>query len=106
MLASPPLFFEYEQVLAREEHLRAAGASVSDMERFLDALASLVTPVEVHFLWRPQLADPEDEMVLEAAVNGGAEAIASFERQTFLAATLSFGIAVMTPAEILAKLKK
>lgn len=27
-------------------------------------------PAEVHFLWRPQLADPDDEIVLEAAMNG------------------------------------
>ncbi len=31
-------------------------------------------PVEVHFLWRPQLRDPADELVLEAAVNASARA--------------------------------
>ena len=29
MLVTPPLFFEYEQVVARPEHLRAAGATIS-----------------------------------------------------------------------------
>lgn len=103
-LASPPLFFEYEQVLKRPEHLSAAGASGTDAENFLDVLASLVTPVEIHFLWRPQLNDPEDEMVLEAAINGGAEALVSFERETFTKATARFGIALMTPQDILARI--
>lgn len=104
MLASPPLFFEYEQVLTRDEHLHAAGASRADAEGFLDALAQLARPVEVHFLWRPQLSDAEDEMVLEAAINGGAEAIVTFERGTFDQAANNFGIAVMTPPDVLAKL--
>jgi hypothetical protein len=37
---------------------------------FMAAFASAAEPVEVHFLRRPQLADPDDEIVLEAAVNG------------------------------------
>jgi putative PIN family toxin of toxin-antitoxin system len=104
MLASPPLFFEYEQVLVREEHLQAAGATQADADGFLDALAEILTPVEVHFLWRPQLSDAEDEMVLEAAINGGAEAIVTFETATFDRAANSFGIAVVTPPEVLARM--
>jgi hypothetical protein len=34
-----------------------------------------------HFIWRPQLKDPADEMVLEAAVNGHAEGIVTFNRR-------------------------
>lgn len=105
MLVSPPLFFEYEQVLARPEHLAAAGATRKDSERFLDALAGMLVPVEVHVLWRPQLSDAEDEMVLEAAINGGAEAIVTFEQRTFAPAARSFGIAVLTPGAILARMR-
>jgi len=101
MLATPPLFFEYEQVLMRPAHLEAADASPEDAHKFLDVLAKLVVPVRVHFLWRPQLRDAEDEMVLEAAINGGAEALVSFEHATFAAAVRRFGLALMTPAEIL-----
>jgi len=82
----------------------AAGASVEDAHRFLDLLASLLSPVDVHFLWRPLLRDAEDEMVLEAAINGGADALVSFERATFVEAANSFGLALMTPAQVLGKL--
>lgn len=106
MLATPPLFFEYEQVVTRPEQMKAAGASIAEADAFLDVLAAILTPVDVHYLWRPQLTDAEDEMVLEAAINGGAEALVTFERATFLAAARSFGVEVVTPAEILARITK
>ena len=35
------------------------------------------------FLWRPKLRDPSDEMVLEAAINGSADALVTFNRRDF-----------------------
>ena len=43
----------------------------------------MIEPVETHFMWRPQLRDPADELVLEAAVNGRAEALVTFNRRDF-----------------------
>lgn len=40
--------------------------------------ASAAEAVEVHFLWRPQLSDPADEPVLEAAVNGQAAILVTY----------------------------
>jgi predicted nucleic acid-binding protein len=106
MLVTPPLFLEYEQVVLRSEHMAAARATAADASMFLDVLARLLTKVNVHFLWRPQLVDPEDEMVLEAAINGGAEAIVTFERNTFDRAAQSFGIGIVTPGAILDTLRR
>ena len=53
----------------------AAGLSNAQPHVFLDAIAALAEPVESHYVWRLQLRDPGDEMVLEAAVNGRAKAI-------------------------------
>jgi putative PIN family toxin of toxin-antitoxin system len=74
-LATPPLFLEYEDVLKRPEHRLAHGLAPEAMEEFLAELAALIEPVEVHFQWRPQSRDPNDEMVLEAAINGRADAL-------------------------------
>jgi hypothetical protein len=49
-------------------------------------------------LWRPQLRDPSDELVLEAAANGRAEAI---NRRDFAGAAQRFGIQVPLPGEAL-----
>lgn len=84
----------------RAEHLHAAGATEVDVLNLLDALAGVAEPVELHFLWRPQLRDPNDELVLEAAVNGRAEAIVTFNRRDFGPAA-QFGIRIMLPREAL-----
>jgi len=59
----------------------------------------------VHFQWRPQGRDPNDEMVLEAAINGGADAIVTYNVADFAAAAERFRIPVLRPAELLKKVK-
>ena len=75
LAASVSLFIEYESVCTREPHLLAAGLSLRSAVEFLDAFAAFVEPVPIHFLWRPQLHDPADELVLETAVNAAADAL-------------------------------
>ena len=104
-VATIGMFVEYEAVLTRPEHLAATGLSTSETGIFLDGLAALVLPVRPNFLWRPQLRDPNDEMVLEAAVNGHADAIVTFNRRDFLPAANRFGIDVERPGDILRRLK-
>jgi len=101
MVATVALFLEYEAVLTRAEHLAGAGMSASEAAVALDVLAAMVEPVEPHFLWRPKLRDANDDMVLEAAVNGRADAIATFNARDFAGVVSEFGIALLTPAEIL-----
>ena len=71
LLASVPLFLEYEAVLKRPEHLLVGHRSAAMVDAFLDALVLGVEPVHLFYLWRPQLRDPADEMVLEAAATDG-----------------------------------
>ena len=51
----------------------------------LDAVAFVAEPVRLTFLWRPGLRDADDDMVLEAAVNGQADAIVTFNHLDFRA---------------------
>jgi putative PIN family toxin of toxin-antitoxin system len=106
MLASVPLFVEYEAVAVREEHLKAAGLSRHEVGALLDALAKVILPIEIKFLWRPQLRDPDDETVLEAAINGRAVAIVTFNFRDFAPGAARFGIKAMTPSETLVHLPK
>ncbi len=64
LCANVALILEYEAVCSRSAHRTAAGLTQKDVGIFLDAIAALVKPVETHYLWRPQLRDPGDEMVL------------------------------------------
>ncbi len=99
VMCSVPLFLEYEAVLSRPEQLLAAGVAMADIANLLDVLAGVVQAVEIQFLWRPQLRDPADDMVLEAAVNGQASAIISFNQRDFLPQAAAFGLAVLTPKQ-------
>lgn len=101
---SVPLAIEYEALCLREEHRAAAGLSEAEVGVFLDAIIALAEPVESHFLWRPCLRDPEDEMVLQAAVNGWADAIVTFNTRDFGAVPLRFGLSVLSPAEALRRI--
>ena len=101
MLATPPLFLEYEDVLKRPEQLAASRLSLTDVDTALDALAALIEPVEAHLSWRPQLPDPGDEMVLEAAINGRADALVTYNTAHFRTAAARFGVRLARPADIL-----
>jgi putative PIN family toxin of toxin-antitoxin system len=102
-LISPALFLEYEDVLERPEQRQVHGFSVAELDGFLAAFASASDPVECHFRWRPQLRDPGDEMVLEAAVNGAADALVTHNIRDFGPAK-TFNLRVITPAELLKEL--
>lgn len=99
-VVSVPLVLEYEEVLRR----RGAGHRLSrtDVDAVLDYLCATGEHQPIHFLWRPLLPDPKDDMVLEAAVNGQCDHIVTFNRRDF-AGSERFGV---TPASPLAFLKR
>lgn len=99
MLANVALALEYEATCLLAEHRLAAGLGLADASAFVDAVIALCEPVENPFLWRPQLRDAADEFVLEAAVNGRARAIVTFNRRDFVPAAARFGLDVWLPAE-------
>lgn len=102
-LVTVALFLEYEDVLKRPEHRLVHGLDLDRVDQFLDALASACEPVEVRFQWRPLLADPSDEMVLEAAVNGRADALVTYSARHFLAAARRFRLPAVRPGALLAE---
>ncbi|MBF0332665.1 MAG: putative toxin-antitoxin system toxin component, PIN family [Alphaproteobacteria bacterium] len=105
LLASIPLVIEYEATCDRPEHRMAAELSERQVGAFLDGVVALADPVESHFLWRPKLRDPADEMVLEAAVNGRADAIVTFNVRDYGTAPAEFGVQVLKPRDALWRIR-
>jgi predicted nucleic acid-binding protein len=105
MAASPAVWLEYESVLKRDEIRDLHGFSTDQVDAFLSALAVWVEPVSLHYIWRPQLRDPGDEMVLEAAVNARVDALVTSNVKDFSTAAPRFGLAVKTPAQALSFLE-
>ena len=106
LLISVPLAVEYEATCSEAEHRLAAGLSEREVEIFLDAVMAMADPVKTHFLWRPQLRDPGDEMVLETAVNGRADGLVTFNVRDFGTVPARFGIELMIPREVLGRMRR
>lgn len=96
---SEALFLEYSDVLKRDENLQQFWVVSDEVDVILGVLADVLTPVPIYFRWRPQLTDPDDEMVLECAINTQAEAIITFNVQDFLPAASEFGIEIVQPGQ-------
>jgi len=114
LLASPALWLEYEAVLKRPEITKMHLLTLQDIDDVLNALCEVVEPVQAHLLWRPQLRDPNDEMVLEAAINGAATHLVSFNLRDFdpsvqryrLSGSTRLGPVACCPADFLKFLEK
>ena len=102
-LMSPALYLEYEAVLMRSEHLSFLQWTEEQVSVLLAGIADAIVPVNLDFIWRPQLKDPADEMVLETAVNGGADYLATFNIRHFVPAADRFGINALRPGQLLAQ---
>lgn len=104
-IVSVPLVIEYEAVMTRAEHLAASGLSAAEVGAVLDAVVAVAEPARLAFLWRPQLRDPGDDMVLETALNGRADLLVTFNRRDFEGAAIGrFGVAVTAPGEAVRRL--
>ena len=104
-LVTPALFLEYEAVLKRPEQRLVNGLGLQNIDRFLAALAAASEAVEVSFQWRPQLSDANDEMVLEAAVNGRADALITHNVRDFAKGAERFGLRILRPGDLLKELR-
>jgi putative PIN family toxin of toxin-antitoxin system len=100
ILATPALFLEYEEVIARPEHRAVHGMTPERMHAFLIGLAAIIEPVRIFYQWRPQMQDADDEMVLETAINGRADVIATHNLKDFADAASKFNVRVAPPARL------
>ena len=104
-LCSTTLFLEYEAVLTRAETRAITGHGLDDVKAIMNALAAFSEPVDISFTVRPILPDADDEMVLETALNGLADAIVTYNVNDFEPA-LALGIEVVKPGNIVRRLTK
>ena len=93
-----PLLVEYEKSLCAPK--TEVPFSLVEIGRYLNYFCSVSDCRKVHFLWRPFLRDPNDDMVLEAAVSGRCEFIVTFNIQDFKGID-KFGIVAMTLGDFL-----
>jgi putative PIN family toxin of toxin-antitoxin system len=106
MAVSVPLLFEYEAVLKRDSQRLVHGLTHKQLERALQLITQACDLQPLHFLWRPQLQDVADEMVLETAINARVDMLVSFNQRHLHAAAAKFGLHCVVPATCLFELEK
>jgi len=95
---SVPLVLEYEEIGKR--HSRALGLTHRDIDDILDYLCSVAGLHDIFYLWRPFLPDPDDDMLLELAVEASCQSIVTFNKRDFHGVE-QFGLQAVTPQEFL-----
>ena len=100
------LGLEYRDVALRSEHVRASALSKREILELIEAMEAFAEPVEVVMMTRPMSPDPSDDMVLDVAINGRAEALVTRNTKHFAGAGKRFGIPVLSPAELLEKMRE
>ena len=105
MLLSVPVFFEYESVLKRSQQTAFHHLNYADIENILAIIAKRAKRINIPFLWRPQLKDPKDEMILELAINGQADYLVTFNLRDFSIAQPLFETSIISPRDFYLKLK-
>lgn len=82
--------------------IKEMGLSKGDVEALIDYFCKVAEKRKIHYLWRPLLKDPKDDMVLELAVEAGCDII-TYNQEDFVPA-VQFGVCIMTPQEFLKKI--
>jgi putative PIN family toxin of toxin-antitoxin system len=106
LLISTPLMIEYEAVLTRPHHLARWGLKTDEILELLDEFARICTPVAFDYRWRPTGADDDDEMVVETAINGQADIVATFNLRHMKNAGTRFGFIAQRPGSLLRRIRE
>jgi len=99
---NPALFLEYEEVLKRPDLFPG---EIAHADRLLDRIARVSRLVTNLPSGRPRLRDPDDEMVLDAALDSGASAIVTFNKADFRPTGPKLGLSLLAPGEFLRTLR-
>ncbi len=97
---------EYRDVALRPEHLAASRQTSKNILTFIEALEELAEPVQVSVRSRPLSMDPNDDMILDVAINGRADALVTQNAKHFNTPGKQYGIHVLSPVELLTALRK
>jgi len=97
---SVSLVLAYEDLLLRPAEPVAPGLGTADVRAVLDALCAVAVKTGIDFRWRPILFGATDDIVLEAALNGGAGAVTTFRPAAFENAR-HLGVRIEDPPQLL-----
>lgn len=96
------LFSEYESVMQREEIIVKCPLTNEEVSALLASFMSVSQWISIYYLWRPNLKDEADNHLIELAVAGNAQIIATHNLKDFQNAQLLFpSLSILKPEEII-----
>ncbi len=96
------LFAEYESVISREQILNQCKLNQSEISGLLNAFMSVNEWINIYYSWRPNLKDEGDNHLIELAVAGNANIIATNNVRDFQVTELFFPhISILKPEQII-----
>ena len=96
------LFCEYESVLTRAVIIDRCPLSTTEISRLLSAFISVSRWVSIYYTWRPNLKDESDSHIIELAIAGNAQIIATHNVKDFKNAELLFpDLTISKPEELM-----
>ncbi len=101
-VVSNHLLFEYEEILKRQAP--ELGLSLADVDELLNAICARAEECALLHGWQPILRDPDDEPLVQLAVESDARLIVTHNVRDLQPAT-RLGVEVLQPREFLAKLR-
>ncbi len=96
------LFSEYESVIGREEIIAKCPLTSPEISALLASFMSVSQWIYIYYLWRPNLKDEADNHLIELAIAGNAQIIATHNIKDFQNAELLFpNLSILKPEEII-----
>ena len=96
------LFNEYQDVINRDKIIALCPLATNERKKLLAAFMSVCEWVRVYYLWRPNLADEADNHLIELAVAGNAQIIATRNTKDFKRSQLQFSqFEILKPEAVL-----
>jgi putative PIN family toxin of toxin-antitoxin system len=96
------LFCEYESVIQRKEIKVKCPLTEAEILALLASLMSVSQWVSIYYLWRPNLKDEADNYLIELAVAGNAQIIATHNIRDFQNTELLFPhLSILKPEAII-----
>ena len=99
------LLYEYRDVAMRSDQRAASQLPAAEIEVLIDQLEDVAEPTLSNEKRRPLSSDPNDDLVLEAAINGNVDRIVTHNIRHLREPASRFKIAVVTPREFLESLR-
>jgi putative PIN family toxin of toxin-antitoxin system len=101
-MMSNALYLEYESVMEREEIIAKCQIDRSKVNELLDGFLSVSEWVSIYYSWRPNLRDEGDNHVVELAIAGNAQIIATNNLRDFRGSELKFPqLQILNPHQII-----